>query len=122
MSTPATIRDVIAEIKEPEAYVRGVLRNLFDLRDVGEWEEVHFAASKGNSPPDYSVYAVMDSDPITGGGTTLGAFSGKTHKQLDENKEAALQWSGVGATHSEVSKLLGELRHYQPKGKTDART
>jgi hypothetical protein len=114
MSEPFTIRDVVAQVNEPEDYVRGVLRNLFEMRDVGEWVEVHFAATKGNAPPDYSVYAVMDSDPITGGGTTLQAFSGKTHRPLSDGKDV-LKWSGVTATHSEVSALIGELRNYQPK-------
>jgi hypothetical protein len=58
--------------------------------------------------PDYRFYEVMDFE--TGEGTFIGAYSGKTHREIEDKRAWQRPWSHEEMTIKEVASLLGEFR------------
>ena len=59
--------------------------------------------------PNYQIIEIMD--PETGAVMELGAYSGKTHRQLAYNDRLTLAyWSIESCNFAEVQELIGALR------------
>jgi hypothetical protein len=89
-------------------YVRHVLENMWKFkRDFGDIRVI-ISLISGSSFPDYSFDFVIDDE--TGQEQLCGAFSGKTHREIDEEKAGQRRWSHQGMARQEVAILLGEIR------------
>jgi hypothetical protein len=112
LAKSATLRTVASELTEE--YVRRVLERMWDYeRHVGDIRVSIDLALQGGFP-DYCFRAVMDIE--TGEGMFCCAYSGKTHREIPDERAWKRPWSHEEMTIKEVGSLLGELRKAK-KGK-----
>jgi hypothetical protein len=102
----ATLRTVASELTEE--YVRRVLERMWEHeRDLGDTRLFIGLVLQGGFP-DYRFLAVMDAE--TGAAMGCGAYSGKTHREIPDERTWKRPWSDEEMTIKEVGSLLGELR------------
>jgi|HubBroStandDraft_6_1064221.scaffolds.fasta_scaffold185527_1 hypothetical protein len=103
----ATLRTVASELTEE--YVRRVLERMWDYeRHVGDIKVSIGLALHQRGFPDYYFHAVMEIE--TGERMFCDAYSGKTHREIPEERAWQRPWSDENMTLKEVGSLLGELR------------
>jgi hypothetical protein len=103
----ATLRTVASELTEE--YVRRVLDRMWKNERIGDGMLVSIGLAHQGGFPDYHFHAFFDpEDPDQG--TFCGAYSGKTHREIQFERAMRRPWSAAYMTLKEVSVLMGEFR------------
>lgn len=114
-----TLEDCIETVREPERYLRGILRNMLDCKREQGTAFVRIGLTGEGIAPNYLVTS-NESDPDGfpfGSAKYMRAFNGRTHHSLflKDHQLIGCSWSRDVAEGARVYDLLkavkGEVSH-----------
>jgi hypothetical protein len=133
----ATISVIIGRLRDPEAYLRGVLNNMMLCKRQHGSAVVRIGTTGEGLIPHYrvepsatelealtpellaSTHEEVEQHSTHRLATYYNAYRGTSHEKLDwgHRELQAESWSSQSMSLDEVRDLLGKVRDYKPKGK-----
>jgi len=137
LSPDATIEGVLKTLRNPEAYLVGVLSNMIPCKRQHSSAVVRIGTKGEGYFPHYRVepsesrLAVLEREILAVTSeearrhsahrlaSYFNAYRGTSHKRLDwgHNELQEESWSSKSTTIDQVQELLGQVRGYKPKRK-----